>query len=83
MKAKVEDSIHIDLILMISFFFRFIKIIIFVISCSYFFAMAFQLLITSQADYYNWSPYDQDELAQEDESAYFHQENFIEENKMN
>lgn len=45
MEAKVEDCIYIDFIIKISFVFRFIKILIFVISCSFFFAMAFKCMM--------------------------------------
>ena len=71
-RASMVDDIHIDLILKISFFFRFVKILIFVISCSYFFAMAFQCMILIQADVNNWAPYDEDiELENKDHNNFF------------
>jgi hypothetical protein len=57
--ANCKDSDHIKIgnILAMSFFIKILKILIIVCSCSYFFAMLFQLLLEIQSDYYNWDEF--------------------------
>ena len=53
----MEDRIKIDRILHTAFFFRIAKILVFVLSCSYFFAMGFKMLTDIQNDIMKWGEY--------------------------
>ena len=49
-----EDQTKIGNILMMGFFIKSLKILIVITSCSYVFAMLFQLLLEIQSDYMKW-----------------------------
>ena len=53
----MEDRIKIDRILATAFILKIAKILVFVLSCSYFFAMGFKMLTDIQNDVMNWDEY--------------------------
>lgn len=55
--CKITDHTRIGRILAMSFILKTLKVIIVIASCSYFFGMAFKILIEIEADLNNWDDY--------------------------